>query len=277
MKESFEINLEQQYMKEISQYELLTADQEVALAKAAAEGDTEARDLLYKSNLRLVVSIAKKSVGHGLDFMDLLQEGNIGLFTATQKFDYSRGYRFSTYATWWIRQAVTRAITNYGRTIRLPAYIQEEIYRQNKMAAKLAQELGREPTTEEIADAMCKTSMEIESNITAAAVPVSLDVPVKSGDGSDKERSLYDVVAEDNAEDPLNSEYDLYLKGEEMRELMTCLKDRERVILKMRLGLNGTEPMTLEEISKQIGLSVDVVQKTEKKALRKIRSFSARV
>lgn len=271
MQEKFEINLEQQYMKEIGKYKLLEPDEEKTLARAFHGGDKKAGELLYNSNLRLVVSIAKKYVGYGVDFMDLIQEGNMGLLTATAKYDPDRGYKFGTYATWWIRQAVVRALAKYARMIRLPAYMLDEMSRQKKITDKLIQTLGREPTMEEIADAVSKSVEEVEETMLYSSPIMSLDMtPFGEDDGT-----LYDIVAQQVNEEPSGIGIDIM--SDEMREAMTCLRDREKAILKMRFGMTGGRAMTLQEVAEQIGLSIDVVQKTEKTALKKLREAMIRL
>ena len=261
-----------QYMKEIGKFDLLTPEEEVTLAKRIEAGDKEARDLMYNSNLRLVVNIAKRYQNRGLDFMDLIQEGNIGLLTAIRKYDYRKGYKFGTYATWWIRQGITRAIINDGRLVRIPAHVQEDVLREKRLMEKLTQELGREPTFEELADASALSAEKLGNLFNVMQDPVSLETPI--GDSDD---NLYSVIAEKQVvEAPLFAP-SFYEADEVMRELMVVLKDREKTVLIMRFGLGGNEPMTMKEVSEQLGLSIDTIDKTEKKALRKLRRAAIRV
>lgn len=261
-----------QYISEIQKYDLLTFEEEQDLAKKYAEGDKAAGDKLYCSNLRLVVKVAKGYTGQGVELMDLIQEGNIGLITALNKFDFSKGYKFSTYATWWIRQAITKALTKQSRLVRLPARMVEDLTKQSKLIEKLQHELGRDPTTEEIADASAKTTEEVEDLLLKNQAPISLDEPAYDDDSG---RTLHSLIAETTPDEAIN--YDEKFLAEEIEKILLCLKDRERLIIKLRYGLGRNAPMTLKEISESIGLSLEATWETEQTALKKIRSAATRL
>ena len=254
------------YLKEIGQIKLLTADEEVELAKRVAEGDKQAKDRLTEANLRLVVSIAKKYSGRGLHILDLIQEGNTGLIRAVDKFDYTKGNKFSTYATWWIRQAITRAIADQARTIRVPVHMVEVINKATRCNRKLVQELGREPTMEEIAKELnLPVEKIIEANRTAADT-LSLDIPV----GDEEDTTIGSFVEDDNTPGPADATSNALL-AEALREILDTLTEREADVLKMRFGMYDGRTHTLEEVGQIFGVTRERIRQIENKAIRKLR------
>ena len=254
------------YLKEIGQVKLLTADEEIELAKRVSEGDKAAKDRLTEANLRLVVSIAKKYSGRGLHILDLIQEGNTGLIRAVDKFDYTKGNKFSTYATWWIRQAITRAIADQARTIRVPVHMVEVINKATRCNRKLVQELGREPTLEEIA-AELNLPIEkiIEANRTAADT-ISLDMPV----GDEEDTTIGSFVEDDNTPGPVDATSNAML-SEALTEILGTLTEREADVLRMRFGMYDGRTHTLEEVGKEFNVTRERIRQIEAKALRKLR------
>lgn len=254
------------YLKEIGQVKLLTADEEIELAKRVSEGDKAAKDRLTEANLRLVVSIAKKYSGRGLHILDLIQEGNTGLIRAVDKFDYTKGNKFSTYATWWIRQAITRAIADQARTIRVPVHMVEVINKATRCNRKLVQELGREPTLEEIA-AELNLPIEkiIEANRTAADT-LSLDMPV----GDEEDTTIGSFVEDDNTPGPVDATSNAML-SEALTEILGTLTEREADVLRMRFGMYDSRTHTLEEVGQIFGVTRERIRQIENKAIRKLR------
>ena len=254
------------YLKEIGQVKLLTADEEIELAKRVSEGDKRAKDRLTEANLRLVVSIAKKYSGRGLHILDLIQEGNTGLIRAVDKFDYTKGNKFSTYATWWIRQAITRAIADQARTIRVPVHMVEVINKATRCNRKLVQELGREPTLEEIA-AELNLPIEkiIEANRTAADT-LSLDMPV----GDEEDTTIGSFVEDDNTPGPVDATSNAML-SEALTEILGTLTEREADVLRMRFGMYDGRTHTLEEVGQIFGVTRERIRQIENKAIRKLR------
>ena len=254
------------YLKEIGQVRLLSAEEEVDLAKRVAEGDQYAKNKLTEANLRLVVSIAKKYSGRGLHILDLIQEGNTGLIRAVDKFDWTKGNKFSTYATWWIRQAITRAIADQARTIRVPVHMVEVINKATRCNRKLVQELGREPTVEEIAAELnLPVEKIIEANRTAADT-LSLDTPV----GDEEDTSIGSFVEDERTPGPADATFSALL-SENLTEALDTLTEREADVLRMRYGLCGTPPQTLEEVGQHFGVTRERIRQIEGKALRKLR------
>ena len=257
------------YLKEIGKIPLLTPERETYLAEQIAVGDKAAKDELIEANLRLVVSIAKRHVGKGMYFLDLIQEGNLGLIKAVEKFDYSKGYKFSTYATWWIRQAITRAIADQARTIRIPVHMVETIHKVSRTARQLLQTLGREPTTEEIAEGLNMPNMtadKVREIMKIAQDPVSLETPI----GEEEDSHLGDFV-EDN-ESPAPSDSASYsLLREQLCNVLHTLTPREEQVIKLRFGLEDGRPRTLEEVGKQFNITRERIRQIEAKALRKLR------
>ena len=254
------------YLKEIGQVKLLTADEEIELAKRVSEGDKAAKDRLTEANLRLVVSIAKKYSGRGLHILDLIQEGNTGLIRAVDKFDYTKGNKFSTYATWWIRQAITRAIADQARTIRVPVHMVEVINKATRCNRKLVQELGREPTLEEIAaDLNLPIEKIIEANRTAADT-LSLDTPV----GDEEDTTIGSFVEDDNTPGPADVTSNTLL-AEALSEILSTLTDREADVLRMRFGMYDGRTHTLEEVGQIFGVTRERIRQIENKAIRKLR------
>jgi len=259
------------YLKEIGRIPLLVAAQEVDLAQRIEKGSNAARRKLTQSNLRLVVSIAKKYVGRGLTFLDLIQEGNQGLMRAVEKYDWRRGYKFSTYATWWIRQAITRAIADQARTIRIPVHMVETINRLMRMARKLMQDLGREPTPEEIGKVMEMTPERVQEIFKIAQRTTSLEKPV----GDDGDSLLGDFIQDDSQPTPYDTTSRQLLK-ENVGDVLQTLSDRESKVLKMRFGLAGYRPMTLEEVGREFGVTRERIRQIEAKALKKLKHPSRR-
>ena len=254
------------YLKEIGQVKLLTADEEIELAKRVSEGDKAAKDRLTEANLRLVVSIAKKYSGRGLHILDLIQEGNTGLIRAVDKFDYTKGNKFSTYATWWIRQAITRAIADQARTIRVPVHMVEVINKATRCNRKLVQELGREPTLEEIAEELnLPIEKIIEANRTAADT-LSLDTPV----GDEEDTTIGSFVEDDNTPGPVDATSNAML-SEALTEILGTLTEREADVLRMRFGMYDGRTHTLEEVGQIFGVTRERIRQIENKAIRKLR------
>jgi RNA polymerase primary sigma factor len=259
-----------QYLKDIHDIPLLTADQEVDLAKRIELGDTEALQQFTLSNLRLVVNIAKRYAGRGLPLIDLIQEGNIGLMRAVHKFDWRRGFKFSTYATWWIRQAITRAIADKARTIRLPVNVGEALTRLNAVQQRLTQELGREPTDEETARELGVEPARVGELRRAARLPSSIDQPIHSAD-SDDETSVADLLMDRSAPGPEEVTHERLLKQAAARTLTQALTERERLVLQLRYGLGDGHVYPLEKIGERLGLTRERVRQIEAQALRKLR------
>ena len=256
-----------QYLKDIHDIPLLSAKQEVELAQRIESGDTDALQQFVLSNLRLVVSIAKRYVGRGLSLIDLIQEGNIGLMRAVQKFDWRRGYKFSTYATWWIRQAITRAIADKGRTIRLPVHVSEALTKLNAAQQRLTQQFGREPTDEEIGRELGVDAVRVKETRLAARMPSSIDQPV----GDDEDTSVADFVMDHSDRGPEELTHERLLKQEAERTLADALSEREKLVLQMRFGLGDGHVYPLEKIGEQLGLTRERVRQIEAQALRKLR------
>ena len=254
------------YLKEIVKIPLLGMEDEVELAKKMELGDPEARKRLAESNLRLVVSIAKRYVGRGMQFLDLIQEGNLGLIKAVEKFDYTKGYKFSTYATWWIRQAITRAIADQARTIRIPVHMVETINRLVRTSRQLLQELGREPTTEEIAARLDLPVERVSEIMKMSQEPVSLETPI----GEEEDSHLGDFIQDDNVLVPQDAAA-FTLLHEQLMEVLLTLTEREQKVLRLRFGLDDGRPRTLEEVGKQFNVTRERIRQIEAKALRKLR------
>ena len=254
------------YLKDIGKVPLLSAEEEIELAKRIEEGDEYAKKQLSEANLRLVVSIAKKYVGRGMLFLDLIQEGNLGLIKAVEKFDYRKGYKFSTYATWWIRQAITRAIADQARTIRIPVHMVETINKLIKTQRQLVQELGREPSPEEIADRMNLSVERVREIIKISQEPVSLETPI----GEEEDSHLGDFIQDDNIPIPVEAATYTLLK-EQLLEVIGTLTEREQKVLKLRFGLIDGRGRTLEEVGKEFNVTRERIRQIEAKALRKLR------
>ena len=255
------------YLKEIGNIPLLSAEEEVFLAQRVEQGDDAAKKQLIEANLRLVVSIAKKYVGRGMSFLDLIQEGNIGLMKAVEKFDYRKGNKFSTYATWWIRQSITRGIADTGKTIRVPVHMVETINKTMRTSRILLQELGREPTSQELADRLGMSVQKVEEILKTSRDPVSLDTPI----GEEEDSQLGDFIPDDSSVSLIDSVSRSMLK-KELDEAMKSLTDRERDVLKLRFGLKDGRPRTLEEVGKEFNVTRERIRQIEAKALRKLRN-----
>jgi len=256
------------YLREIGKVPLLTADQEVYLAKRIERGDMSAKTQMIEANLRLVVSIAKGYLGRGLSFLDLIQEGSLGLIRAVEKFDYRKGYKFSTYATWWIRQAVTRAIADKARTIRIPVHMVEKLNKVVHIERQLVQRLGREPRPEEIADELEMTTEEVREILRMAQHPVSLEKPI----GEEEDSELGDFVEDENTETP-DEAASLTLRRSDIETALASLPDRERQVIELRFGLTGGQPCTLEEVGKAFGVTRERIRQIENNTLKKLESL----
>ena len=254
------------YLKEIGRVPLLSAEEEIKLAHRIEQGDEEAKRRLAEANLRLVVSIAKRYVGRGMLFLDLIQEGNMGLIKAVEKFDYRKGFKFSTYATWWIRQAITRAIADQARTIRIPVHMVETINKLIRVSRQLLQELGREPTPEEIAKEMNLSPEKVREIMKIAQEPVSLETPI----GEEDDSHLGDFIPDDDIQAPADAAAYELLK-EQLKEVLDTLSDREENVLRLRFGLDDGRTRTLEEVGKVFGVTRERIRQIEAKALRKLR------
>lgn len=254
------------YLKEIGKVSLLTADEEIELAQRMEKGDENAKKRLAEANLRLVVSIAKRYVGRGMLFLDLIQEGNLGLIKAVEKFDYRKGYKFSTYATWWIRQAITRAIADQARTIRIPVHMVETINKLVRVSRQLLQELGREPQPEEIAEEMKIPVERVREILKISQEPVSLETPI----GEEEDSHLGDFIQDDNVPVPADAAAFTLLK-EQLSEVLVTLTDREQKVLRLRFGLDDGRARTLEEVGKEFNVTRERIRQIEAKALRKLR------
>ena len=254
------------YLKEIGKVSLLSADEEIELAKRMEKGDEAAKKRLAEANLRLVVSIAKRYVGRGMLFLDLIQEGNLGLIKAVEKFDYRKGYKFSTYATWWIRQAITRAIADQARTIRIPVHMVETINKLIRVSRQLLQELGREPTPEEIAAELDMPVDRVREILKISQEPVSLETPI----GEEEDSHLGDFIQDDNVPVPADAAAFTLLK-EQLVEVLSTLTDREQKVLRLRFGLDDGRARTLEEVGKEFNVTRERIRQIEAKALRKLR------
>lgn len=255
------------YLKEIGTVPLLTADEEIKLAKRKAEGDPVAKERLIEANLRLVVSIAKRYTGRGMSFLDLVQEGNLGLIKGVEKFDYTKGYKLSTYATWWIRQSVTRALADQARTIRVPVHMVETINKMSKMQRKLTLELGYEPSVAELAVALEMTEEKVMEIMQIAREPASLETPI----GEEDDSNLGDFVADNNTVTPEGNVESVMLR-EHIDTLLEDLKERERQVIVLRFGLEDGHPRTLEEVGKEFNVTRERIRQIEAKALRKLRN-----
>jgi RNA polymerase primary sigma factor len=256
------------YLRSIGRVSLLTAEQEVALARRIERGDMEAKQRMIEANLRLVVSIAKSYLGRGLTFLDLIQEGSMGLIRAVEKFDYRRGYKFSTYATWWIRQAVTRAIADKGRTIRIPVHMVEKLNKVVHVERQLVQQLGREPTSEEIAAELETNVREVRDVLRMAQQPVSLEKPI----GEEEESELGDFVEDQTAESPFELASER-LRRENLRRALAALPEREREVIEMRFGLTGERPYTLEEVGRAFNVTRERIRQIENHTLKKLEAL----
>ena len=254
------------YLKEIGTVPLLSAEEEIRLAKRKAEGDVNAKERLIEANLRLVVSIAKRYVGRGMQFLDLIQEGNLGLIKAVDKFDYTKGFKFSTYATWWIRQAITRAIADQARTIRIPVHMVETINKVKKTNSQLLHKNGRDPTAEEIAAELDMPVDKVREILRVAQEPVSLETPI----GEEEDSHLGDFIPDDDALAPADAASMLLLK-EQLGDVLKTLTPREEKVLSLRFGLEDGHPRTLEEVGKEFNVTRERIRQIEAKALRKLR------
>ncbi len=254
------------YLKEIGKVPLLSAEEEIELAKRMENGDQEAKKRLAEANLRLVVSIAKRYVGRGMLFLDLIQEGNLGLIKAVEKFDYRKGYKFSTYATWWIRQAITRAIADQARTIRIPVHMVETINKLIRVSRQLLQELGREPTPEEISEEMGMPVDRVREILKISQEPVSLETPI----GEEEDSHLGDFIQDDNVPVPAEAASFTLLR-EQLVEVLGTLTEREQKVLRLRFGLDDGRARTLEEVGKEFNVTRERIRQIEAKALRKLR------
>ncbi len=256
------------YLKEIGRVPLLTAEEEVALAKRIERQDMEAKRRLIQANLRLVVSIAKRYVGRGMLFLDLIQEGNLGLIRAVEKFDYRKGYKFSTYATWWIRQAITRAIADQARTIRIPVHMVETINKLIRVQRQLLQDKGREPTAFEIAREMDTTTEKVREILKISQEPVSLETPI----GEEEDSQLGDFIEDSESVAPMDAVSDIMQK-EDLSEVLGSLTHRERKVIELRFGLKGEHPRTLEEVGQKFGVTRERIRQIEAKTLVKLKSY----
>ena len=256
------------YLREIGKVPLLTADQEVSLAKRIERGDMTAKQQMIEANLRLVVSIAKGYLGRGLSFLDLIQEGSLGLIRAVEKFDYRKGYKFSTYATWWIRQAVTRAIADKARTIRIPVHMVEKLNRVVHIERQLVQRLGRDPRPEEIAAELDMTADEVRDILRMAQLPVSLEKPI----GEEEESELGDFVKDEQAVSPFDSAT-MTLRKEDIERALDSLPERERKVIELRFGLKGEHPCTLEEVGRAFGVTRERIRQIENHTLKKLEGL----
>jgi RNA polymerase primary sigma factor len=256
------------YLRSIGRVSLLTAEQEVMLARRIERGDMAAKQQMIEANLRLVVSIAKSYLGRGLTFLDLIQEGSMGLIRAVEKFDYRRGYKFSTYATWWIRQAVTRAIADKGRTIRIPVHMVEKLNKVVHVERQLVQQLGREPTPAEIATELGTTVREVRDVLRMAQQPISLEKPI----GEEEESELGDFVEDHTAESPFEQAADC-LRRENLRRALAALPEREREVIEMRFGLSGERPYTLEEVGRAFNVTRERIRQIENHTLKKLEAL----
>ena len=254
------------YLKEIGRVPLLSPDEEVDLAKRMSDGDQEAKNRMTESNLRLVVSIAKRYVGRGMQFLDLIQEGNLGLIKAVDKFDYTKGYKFSTYATWWIRQAITRAIADQARTIRIPVHMVETINKVIRVSRQLLQELGHDPTAEEIAEEMNMPVDKVRDILRIAQEPVSLETPI----GEEEDSHLGDFIPDEEASEPAEAASFALLR-EQLDEVLDTLTPREKKVLELRFGMTDGRTRTLEEVGKEFNVTRERIRQIEAKALRKLR------
>lgn len=254
------------YLKEIGKVDLLTAEEEVELSKRMEQGDQWAKQQLVEANLRLVVSIAKKYVGRGMLFLDLIQEGNMGLMKAVDKFDYTKGYKFSTYATWWIRQAITRSIADQARTIRVPVHMVETINKLIRVSRQLLQEKGREPKAEEIGEEMDISAEKVREIMKIAQEPVSLETPI----GEEEDSHLGDFIEDEDSPAPASAASFILLK-EQLDGVLDTLTDREKRVLELRFGIEDGRPRTLEEVGKEFGVTRERIRQIEAKALRKLR------
>ena len=254
------------YLKEIGRVPLLTPEEETALAMRIIEGDESAKKRLSEANLRLVVSIAKRYVGRGMQFLDLIQEGNLGLIKAVEKFDYTKGFKFSTYATWWIRQAITRAIADQARTIRIPVHMVETINKVKKVSSQLLHKNGHEPTAEEIAEELVMPVDKVREIMRVAQEPVSLETPI----GEEEDSHLGDFIPDDDAPAPADAASHTLLK-EQLEDVLASLTDREAKVLRLRFGLEDGRPRTLEEVGKEFDVTRERIRQIEAKALRKLR------
>ena len=256
------------YLRSIGRVELLNAEEEVELAKLIERGDMVAKRHMVEANLRLVVSIAKGYLGRGLSFLDLIQEGSLGLIRAVEKFDYRRGYKFSTYATWWIRQAVTRAIADKARTIRIPVHMVEKLNRVTHVERQLVQRLGREPESGEIAAELQVSVREVRDILRVAQMPVSLEKPV----GDEEESELGDFVADQATEEPFETAIES-LQREDVQKALNALPERERQVIELRYGLRGHEPLTLEEVGRAFGVTRERIRQIENNTLKKLKKL----
>ncbi len=256
------------YLREIGKVPLLTADQEISLAKLIERGDMRAKQHMIEANLRLVVSIAKGYLGRGLSFLDLIQEGSLGLIRAVEKFDYRKGFKFSTYATWWIRQAVTRAIADKARTIRIPVHMVEKLNKVVHIERQLVQRLGREPQPEEIAEELDIAPDEVREILRMSQLPISLEKPI----GEDEDSSLGDFVPDELAESPFDTA-SLSLRREDVELALASLPERERKVIELRYGLDGSQPCTLEEVGRAFGVTRERIRQIENNTLKKLESL----
>jgi len=254
------------YLKEIGKAPLLNAEEEIELARRIEQGDQNAKRKLVESNLRLVISVARKYLGKGLSFTDLIQEGNAGLIRAVEKFDYRKGYKFSTYATWWIRQAITRAIADQSRTIRLPVHMVETVNNLVQVSRQLVQELGREPRAREVAERLGTSEENVREMIKVLQEPISLETPV----GEEEDTFLGDLIEDRRSPSPAN-ETEFELLREELFEILSTLTPREQEVIRLRYGLDDDQPRTLEDVGEMFGVTRERIRQIEKKALRKLR------